>query len=180
MDTSSGTPAVGTALVVYGTVKIESADGVTKIVQPNEPINLFDRIDTGQDGSLTVAFNDGSDTLELGRMTHVVIDQDIVHLGDDLDLADVTTAPELLQDALQGWSEIQLAQPPESILPDIAVDHDTFDMHDSDALMSAPEKIELGDDTTDVASTEADDGDGASVDDMHDLSSLIPPPDDVS
>lgn len=180
MDTSSGTPAIGTALVVYGSVKVESTDGVTKTIQPNEQIKLADRVDTGQDGSITVVFNNDADNLELGRMTDMVIDQDVFQAGDDLDLANVTVAPELLQDILQGWDVFEPVPSPESMLPETDVASDSADAADSDALMAAPEKIDLAENGVDVVSTESGDGDMGAGDDDLDLSNLIPPPDDVS
>ena len=176
----SGSPMIGTAAVVYGSVRVESADGVMKVLQPNEPINLYDRIDTGHDGSVTIVFSDGTDALELGRMTDMVVDHDVFQTGGDLDTADATLAPDLLHVLLQDTDFLAQVSAPENILPGLAAGGDNSDPVDSDVLVNAPEQIDVVGGGEEMVSAESGDGDLDPGDDSLDLSHLIPPLDDAS
>ena len=48
--------AIGKAIVVYGEVKAESADGVERVLQPNSPIFMNDRLNTGSEGAVSIVF----------------------------------------------------------------------------------------------------------------------------
>ena len=102
METQSGSQVIGTAVLVYGQVRVESTDGVSRIIQPNNFIKLDDRIDTGQDGSVSIVLNDDSNSqIDLGRMTDMILDQDVVNGDNSLELSDLTADPEMLHDLLQ-------------------------------------------------------------------------------
>ena len=71
--------SIGKVAIVYGNVKAISQDGVERVLQPNSPIFLMDRVNTGADGAISIVFNDSADTqLDLGRMTDMVIDKSIL------------------------------------------------------------------------------------------------------
>ena len=92
--------AIGKAIVVYGEVKAESADGVERVLQPNSPIFMNDRINTGSEGAVSIVFTDAASTqLDLGRMTDMIIDQSVLG-AEEIDLEEVTAEIEAIQQAL--------------------------------------------------------------------------------
>ncbi|MCG6929455.1 MAG: VCBS domain-containing protein, partial [Desulfofustis sp.] len=96
-------------MIVYGTVKAVSPDGVERIITPNSPIFFQDRINTGSDGAVSIVFTDPADTqLDLGRMTDMVIDQDVIG-GSPIGFEEVTAEVEAIQQALEGGGEIDVA-----------------------------------------------------------------------
>ena len=100
--------SIGTVAIVYGNVKAISQDGVERVLQPNSPIFLMDRVNTGADGAISIVFNDSADTqLDLGRMTDMVIDKSIL-AAEDLDIEDVTADIEAIQEALLSGDEIEI------------------------------------------------------------------------
>ena len=101
---------IGKAMIVYGTVKAESTDGVARVLQPNSPIFINDRINTGSDGAVSIVFNDAVNTqLDLGRMTDMVIDES-TWSSEELNLEDVTVEVEAIQEALETGEEIVLEE----------------------------------------------------------------------
>ena len=100
--------SIGKVVVVYGNVKAISQDGVERVLQPNSPIFLMDRVNTGADGAISIVFNDAENTqLDLGRMTDMVVDKSIL-AAEDLDLEDVTADIEAIQEALLSGDEIDV------------------------------------------------------------------------
>ena len=71
------TQPIGKAFIIYGTVKAVAANGTERLLAPNSPIFAGERIVTGPDGSVSVVFNDNAGHLELGRMSDVLMDQDV-------------------------------------------------------------------------------------------------------
>ncbi len=70
--------AVGKVLIVKGNVQAQSPDGAIRILQTNSPVFANDRIITGQDGMISIVFGDAGRTqLDLGRMSDVLIDEDV-------------------------------------------------------------------------------------------------------
>ncbi len=91
---------VGNSLIVYGNVKAISQAGITRTIQPNSPIFANDTIITDSDGMITVVFIDGTNTqLNLGRMSEVVIDEDVF----------VGTAPEDITESAVDVENMQVA-----------------------------------------------------------------------
>ena len=69
---------VGKVFILYGTVKAIAQDGTERILAPNSPVYADERIITGSDGSVSIQFDGPPVTqLDLGRMTEIVIDQDV-------------------------------------------------------------------------------------------------------
>src|SRR5210317_471709 len=102
--------SIGKVVVVYGTVKAQSADGVERVLGPNSPIFLNDRINTGPDGAISIVFSNPENTqLALGRMTDMVIDNSVVGT-EEVDLGEVTAEVAAIQEALESGEEIEIAE----------------------------------------------------------------------
>ena len=92
---------VGKALIIYGSVQAQSPDGATRILQPNSPVFANDRIITGDDGMISIVFGDSGNTqLDLGRMSDVLIDEDVFQGDIPADINDATAQVEKIQQAL--------------------------------------------------------------------------------
>ncbi|MFO7668001.1 MAG: retention module-containing protein, partial [Desulfobacterales bacterium] len=95
-----GNQVVGKVFILYGTVKAVSPDGTVRILAPNSPIYANEQIITGADGSISIQFDGPPVTqLDLGRMTEIVIDED-VYAG---------VAPEVVTEAAADAEKIQEA-----------------------------------------------------------------------
>lgn len=94
-------PAIGKALIVYGTVKAVSPSGIERLLSPNSPIYANERIVTGADGSVSIHFAKGGDHLDLGRMSDVSIDDDVFGAAGQGSGADTVAQVEDIQAALQ-------------------------------------------------------------------------------
>lgn len=92
---------IGKALIVYGTVKAISASGSERLLSPNSPIFANERIVTGADGSVSIRFSNGSEQLDLGRMSDVAVDDDVFGAGGQGSGADAVAQVEDIQAALQ-------------------------------------------------------------------------------
>jgi len=89
---------VGKVFILYGTVKAVSPDGTVRVLAPNSPIYADDRIITESDGSVSLQFDGPPVTqLDLGRMTEIVIDED-VYAG---------VAPEVVSEAAAEAEQVQ-------------------------------------------------------------------------
>jgi len=94
----TGNQVVGKVFILYGTVKAVSPDGTVRVLAPNSPIYADDRIITESDGSVSLQFDGPPVTqLDLGRMTEIVIDED-VYAG---------VAPEVVSEAAAEAEQIQ-------------------------------------------------------------------------
>ena len=89
---------VGKAVIVYGTVKAVSAGGFERTLTPNSIIYAHERIVTGPDGSISIAFTHNPAQLVLGRMSDVVIDEEVYAAGE---AGDSVAQVEDIQTALQ-------------------------------------------------------------------------------
>lgn len=77
-ETGAEHPVVGKVFILYGTVQAVSPDGTVRLLAPNSPVYADDHIITGGDGSVSIQFDGPPVTqLDLGRMTEVVVDQDV-------------------------------------------------------------------------------------------------------
>ena len=166
-------PQIGQALVVLGTVKAESINGMATVLQPNSPIFMDDRIDTGSDGALSIVFSDNvAPQLDLDRMTTMIIDDDVV--GSDLpDLGDVAVEPGLVADLLQSWETLEPATALETVVPEA-------DDSGAEELAAADSIPGLDGSASTVAATDSGDDGLGSIDDDLDMTNLIPPPDDAA
>jgi len=92
---------IGKAILVYGSVKAVSAGGVERILTPNSVIYANERIVTGPDGSISIMFADNHTHLDLGRMSDVMIDEDVYAGGEGGAEADAVAQVTDIQAALQ-------------------------------------------------------------------------------
>jgi len=93
--------AIGTAVIVSGSVQVESPDGATRVLQVNGVVFANETITTGGTGKVSIIFNDAAHTqLDLGRMSEVVLDGDVYPGDQPVDLADVVSEVAQLQEAL--------------------------------------------------------------------------------
>ncbi len=109
---------IGQALLVSGTVRIESVNGVSQVLKPNSPIHLDDRIDTGSGGEVSIVLNDSDATqLDLGRMSKMIVDDDV--LGGSLpDLGDVAVEAGLVADLWQSWESFEPVATLDTMVPE--------------------------------------------------------------
>ena len=164
---------VGLAVVVQGNVRVESADGVTKVIGPNSQIFLDDHIDTGSGGAVSIVWSDSAASqLDLGRMSSIIIDEDVAG-GTLPDLGDVAVEAGQVADLWQNW---------ESFEPIAALDTLVLNTDDSGAQESAATDFVEGLDAPPATLSESDSGDDglSSIDDDLDMTNLIPPPEDGS
>jgi hypothetical protein len=159
MDTSNvnyGSQQIGTAQIAYGTVQAHLADNDVRTIETNSPVFLNDRITTDADGTITIVFDDDAATrLELGRMSDVLLSEDVFQSPTMEDIGEITAEVGLIREVLQ-----------------------TVEF---DPTLTASAS-EFGDD--DVVLFDGDAGSGYTAD-VHlestapDIDSLIPPPEDV-
>ena len=92
---------VGKAIIVYGTVKAVSAGGFERILTPNSVIYAHERIVTGPDGSVSIAFVNNPAQLVLGRMSDVAVDEDVYGHAAPGEVGDSIAQVQDIQTALQ-------------------------------------------------------------------------------
>ncbi len=99
-ETGNG-QAIGTAVIVSGSVQAQSPDGATRVLQVNGVVFANETIITGGTGRISIIFNDANQSqLDLGRMSEVVLDGDVYPGDQPVDLADIVSEVEQLQEAL--------------------------------------------------------------------------------
>ncbi len=164
---------VGQALVVKGTVRGESTDGVTRVIEPNSQIFLGDQIATGSSGAVSIVLSDGDGTqLDLGRMSQLIVDEDV--MGGTLpDLGDVAIETDLATVLLQSWDAFEPLAPINNIVPEAG---DSL-ADDSGAADSIPG---LHGSSQTITDRDSQDDGASSIDDDLDMTNLIPPPEDAS
>ncbi|WP_167505829.1 retention module-containing protein [Desulfosediminicola flagellatus] len=100
-STTSTNQPIGSALIVYGSVKAESQEGTTRTIQPNSQIFANDRVITGNNGMVSIVFNDAAKTqLDLGRMSDVLIDEEVFQPYAPEDLSEAAAEVQDIQEAL--------------------------------------------------------------------------------
>ena len=102
--TAAGSQVVGKVFIQYGTAKAVAADGTERALAPNSPIFAHDQIITDSDGSVSIMI-DGHDgapatQLDLGRMSHITIDEDVYAGAAPGVTADATAEADKIQQAL--------------------------------------------------------------------------------
>ena len=100
IPSDTGHQVTGKVAILYGTVKAISPDGTVRLLKVNSPVFADDRIITGDDGSVSIVFDKFNSQLDLGRMSDVVIDQDVYAGISDQATADASAQQEAIQAAL--------------------------------------------------------------------------------
>ncbi len=99
--TETGNQVVGHVAILYGTVKAISPDGTERLLTLNSPIFANDTIVTESDGRVSIVMDDGAQSqIDLGRMSEVVIDEDIYQGASSEEISDAATEVEQIQEAL--------------------------------------------------------------------------------
>ena len=89
---------IGKVSILYGTVKAIAPDGTVRVLAPNSPVYANEQIITESDGSVAIMLDGPPPAqLNLGRMTTIVLDEDVY--------AGVT--PEMISDAAAEAEQIQ-------------------------------------------------------------------------
>ncbi|MCE5264166.1 MAG: retention module-containing protein [Deltaproteobacteria bacterium] len=103
-------PVVGKVFILYGTVQAVSPDGTVRLLAPNSPIFADDHVITGGDGSVSIQFAGPPVTqLDLGRMTEIVVDQDVYAAATPEAISESTAdADQVNQTLLEGDQTIEL------------------------------------------------------------------------
>ena len=99
--TETGNQVVGHVAILYGTVKAISPDGTERLLTLNSPIFANDTIVTESDGRVSIVMDDAAQSqIDLGRMSEVVIDEDIYQGASSEEISDAATEVEQIQEAL--------------------------------------------------------------------------------
>jgi hypothetical protein len=99
--TETGNQVVGHVAILYGTVKAISSDGTERLLTLNSPIFANDTIVTESDGRVSIVMDDGAQSqIDLGRMSEVIIDEDIYQDASSEEISDAATEVEQIQEAL--------------------------------------------------------------------------------
>jgi len=73
-----GHQVTGKVAILYGNVKAVSPDGTVRILKINSPVFADDQIITGDNASVSIVFDTANPVqLDLGRMSNMVIDEDV-------------------------------------------------------------------------------------------------------
>ena len=99
--TGTGNQEVGKVFIVYGKAKAISSDGTERVLGPNSPVFEYDQIITESDGRLSIILNDPAQTqLDIGRMSHIQIDEDVFAGSTSDEIAEVAAEVEEIQEAI--------------------------------------------------------------------------------
>ncbi|MFO8090335.1 MAG: retention module-containing protein, partial [Desulfatiglandaceae bacterium] len=110
VQTSGANEVVGKVFILYGKVKAISPDGTVRILTVNSPVFAFDRIVTEDDGTVSILLEGPPPVhLDIGRMSDIVIDEDVFQPVTPGEIAEATAEVEEIQQALlEGEGDIEL------------------------------------------------------------------------
>ncbi|MCK9264368.1 MAG: retention module-containing protein, partial [Deltaproteobacteria bacterium] len=92
---------VGTVLLTHGSVKAVSPDGSERILAAADPVFAGEQIVTGENGRVSVLFDDAAQTrLDVGRESTVALTEDVYQGAPPEDISEVTAEVEAIQQAL--------------------------------------------------------------------------------
>ncbi len=164
---------VGLALVVQGNVRVESTNGISRVIEPNSQIFLDDQISTGSSGAVSIVLNDSDATqFDLGRLSEMTIDADVTNPINP-ELGDVAVEAGLVTGLLQNWEDFEPLAALDSVLP-------LADDSAADESAAADPIAGLDGSSTNLAAGESSDSVVDSIDDELDMTNFIPPPEDAS
>lgn len=96
-----GHQVTGKVAILHGTAKAVSFDGTVRMLKINSPVFADDHIITGNDGSVSIVFDTFNHTqLDLGRMSNVIIDEDVYGVASPGVSAEASAQQEAIQAAL--------------------------------------------------------------------------------
>lgn len=106
----TGNQVIGKVFIIYGTVKAVAPDGTVRILAPNSPVFADEKIITESDGSVSIMLDGPPPTqLDLGRMSEVVLDEDVYAGAAPEAVTEATAEAQQIQEALlQGDQPIEL------------------------------------------------------------------------
>ena len=117
---AAASQTIGKVFIVYGTVKAVTPSGLERVLAPNSPIHAGERIVTGPDGMVAITFTGGGH-LDLGRMSDVLIDEDVYAGAGSDGPADSVAQVDEIQSALEdGDSDPTTDLPPPAAGPGVA------------------------------------------------------------
>jgi len=155
--TEAGTQVVGNVVILYGNVKAISIDGTERLLGPNSPIFSYDRIITESDGRVAIIMDDPAQSqLDIGRMSHIIIDEDIFAGVTPEDVAAATAEIEQIQEALLAEDfdpTVELEAPAAGASPAAGGGHPVPDFarvtHEGEVIASHTETTGITTDTVD-------------------------------
>lgn len=92
--------AIGTVSSVIGTVRAQAPGQPPRILTEGSIIFANDRIMTGPEGSLAIDFSDGATRLDLGRMSDMILTEDVFQNGFPAPAEEAIANIEQIQQAL--------------------------------------------------------------------------------
>ncbi|MDP5057218.1 MAG: retention module-containing protein, partial [Marinomonas hwangdonensis] len=102
--------AIGFVTKISGSVIVQSIDGQERVVKIGDPIFFGETVVTGANGSVTIAFIDGTEVV-IGGDSIVEINDEIYNTGDTEDLvADSASDIDALQEAILAGDDPTLIQ----------------------------------------------------------------------
>ena len=117
---AAASQTIGKVFIVYGTVKAVTPSGLERVLAPNSPIHAGERIVTGPDGMVAITFTGGGQ-LDLGRMSDVLVDEDVYAGAGPDGPADTVAQVDEIQSALEdGDSDPTIDLPPPAAGPGVA------------------------------------------------------------
>jgi hypothetical protein len=106
--TETGNQVIGKVSILYGTVKAISSDGTTRVLALNSPVYADDRIITESDGSVSIVLDDPAQTqLDIGRMSDIILDEDVYGGAAPEDVAEAAAEIEEIQEALLAGDDME-------------------------------------------------------------------------
>ena len=122
---------VGKVVILYGNVTARSVDGTERLLSINSPVFPYDTIITESDGKVSIIMDDPAQSqLDIGRMSEVLIDEDIYAGVTAEDVAAAAAEVEQIQQQLlaEGFDPtIELEAPAAGGQPDAGGGHPTPD-----------------------------------------------------
>jgi hypothetical protein len=108
--TGGANHVIGKVSILYGTVKAISPDGTVRILAPNSPVYANDQIITESDGSVAIMLDGPPPAqLNLGRMTTIILDEDVYAGVTPAMISDAAAEAEQIQkELLSGDQPIEL------------------------------------------------------------------------
>ncbi len=99
-NSPTNTVPVGNVRIVYGDVKAVTQAGEERILARNSPVFEGERIVTGEDGSVSILFENGKTQLDLGKLSDVQIDAEVYGRLDESEIENSIAEVNQIQQAL--------------------------------------------------------------------------------